>query len=70
MVVLKKLSYQSLDVVDSREGLLDSVLVLPIEIRPGQVAPRVPDDHSVWVDHRYDLENVVLPQSHGYLCIP
>ena len=65
VVVLKKFCYQSLDVIDGREGLLDSVLVLPVEICPGQVAPRVPHDHSVRVDHRDDLEDVVLSKRLG-----
>lgn len=35
---------------------------LPIQIRPKQITPVIPINHPIDIQHRYDLENEVLPQ--------
>ena len=50
-----------------REGFLDDILILPVEISACQVAPGVADDHTVRVQHRNDLKHKSLPQSRGSL---
>ena len=53
---LNRLSDEALHVVDGRKSLFDHRLVLPVEIPPGQRAPRVAHDHAVGVQHGDDLE--------------
>ncbi len=45
--------------------LLGGVDVLAVEVHPRQVAPVVPVDHPVDVQHRHDEEDEVLPQDLG-----
>ena len=49
--------------------LLHGVLVLPVEIRSGQVAPGVAHDDAVRVEHGDNLEDVMFPQSHGNVSV-
>ena len=56
-----------LGLMDGRKGFLDDILVLPVEISPGQITPSVPDDDAVRVQHRDNLEDESLPQSCGCL---
>ena len=64
MVVLQEFGNQSLHVIYCGKGLLDGVLVLPVEVGSCQVTSGVANNNSVRVDHRDDLEYVTLPQSH------
>ena len=47
--------------------LLHGVLVLPVEIRPGQVAPGVAHDDAVRVEHGDNLEDEQPPESFSSL---
>ena len=50
--------------INCGESLLDSVLVLSVEVCPSQVTPGVAHNHAVRVEHRDNLEDVMFPQ--GY----
>ena len=58
-----------LGLVDGRKGLLDDILVLSVEISPGQITPSVPDDDAVRIQHRDNLKDKSVPESPGRVTI-
>ena len=58
-----------LGLVDGREGFLDDILVLSVEISPGQITPSVADDDTVRVQHRDNLEDEEPPEALCCLCV-
>ena len=69
VVVLQQSSDQGLDMIDRGVGLLDSVLVLSVEISSGQVTPGVAYNDAVRVEHRDYLEDEQLPESLSCLSV-
>ena len=53
---------QLLREIDRRMQHLTRVLILPIQVTSRQRAPIVPVDHTVHIEHRYDVELKMLLQ--------
>ena len=68
--LLHQLLDHHLGLVDGREGLLDDVLVLSVEITRRQVTAGVSDDDAVRIEHRDNLEHEPVTESPGSVAIP
>ena len=67
--LLHQLLDHHLGLVDGREGLLDHVLVLAVEITSRKVTPRVAHDNAVRIQHRDNLKDKSVPESPGRVTI-
>ena len=68
-VVLDQLGDELLDVEDAGVDCGHTVLVLPVEVPPGQVTPGVAHYYAVRIEHRDNLEDEQSPEALSGLCV-